>query len=138
LDDQMSLGMTLFLCVFLIPFVAVGTALSAGCLLCAGGKVVVNIDPREAVVATGIGPFLWRRRFNPREVKRVGVGRTKWESNGEHRELIAIEADRTIKFGSMLSDERRDWMRAVLRVLFLGPSQQREQILAAARSRFDG
>ena len=35
--------------------------------------------------------------------------------NNQTRPLILLEADRTLKFGSMLPDERRAWMMGVLR-----------------------
>ena len=73
--------------------------------------VVTGTDGR---VRTGFGPFNWTRRFDPSRVKRVVIAQTSYEQNGQRKPLIQIEADRTIKFGSLLPDERRAWMLGVL------------------------
>lgn len=137
MDAPMPLGMTLFLCVFLLPFVAIGVSLLAAVLLYALGKVEVWIGDREARVRTGIGPLVWRRRFDPSQVRRVDEGTTSWETNGRPGRTVVIEAERSVKFGLLLTDERRQWMRAILRVLLVQPwSRRRDEILARARQAF--
>ena len=74
----------------------------------------------------------WRRRFDPARVRRVGVGRTSWETNGKPNEVIAIEADRTIKFGSLLRDDRREWLQAILHELLVKSPHQRREVLSQA------
>jgi hypothetical protein len=91
------------------------------------------VSPTDARVCTGIGPFDWHRRFDPAEVEKVHV-----RTNSENpQETIVIEADRTLKFGSLLTDNRRQWTRAALQVVPLMPSsRKREQLLAAVGSSF--
>ena len=116
-DDSLSLGMALFLCIFLFPFVAVGLAVIGAVLLNAAGKIEVVVGDKTGIVRTGIGFLAWRRRFDPTQVRRVTLGTTSWYTNGEPNEVIIIEADRTIKFGTLLRDERREWLQAILHEL---------------------
>jgi hypothetical protein len=64
---SMGLGMTIFLWIFLIPFIAIGMAMIGGFLTCVAGRTEVRILNREGVIFTGIGSLGWRRRFNALE-----------------------------------------------------------------------
>lgn len=116
---DMPLGMTLFLCVFLIPFVTIGTGVFFACLLNLFGRIEVTVGRTEAAIRTGFGFVNWTRRFDPTVVHRVEHGLTSWRQNDERKALIQIEANKTIKFGTMLTTARREWMHAVLYKLFL-------------------
>ncbi len=130
-DGDMPLGMTLFLCIFMIPFVVIGLGMVGALFMNLAGRVEVKIGEDEASVFTGIGPIGWRRRFDPSQVHGVKLGYAKWESNGSHNELIVIDADRTVKFGTMLRDGRREWLRAILHALLAGKNvKERNRILA--------
>lgn len=118
MDAPMDLGATLFLCIFLIPFVTIGTIMIGAALLCAMGSTAVSIGRDDAWVRTGVGPIGIKRRFDPRAWRSVNVGKAKWQSNDQHKELIQIEADKTIRFASVMSEAKRDWLIAVLRRLF--------------------
>ena len=89
--------------------VMIGAVLMNAC-----GKVEVEISNETAEVRTGIGFCVWRRHFAPTQCVRVSSGITPWQSNGRHSQLIEIEADRTLKFGSLLRDERREWLQVML------------------------
>jgi hypothetical protein len=117
MKDPMPLGLALFLCVFLTPFVAIGCLLLGAVVMTLGGRVEARVGDTQASVATGIGPVVWRQRFDPSRVRIVKIGLTAWKTNDQSSPLIQIDADRSIKFGSMLSDERRQWMRVVLQQL---------------------
>ena len=54
-NGPMPLGMALFFCVFLIPFVVVGLLLLGGALVCAFGRIEVRIGLHEGAVFTGVG-----------------------------------------------------------------------------------
>lgn len=124
IGTQQALGELLFLCVFLIPFVLVGSMFVFGFLACAAGHVEVRIRGTAGAVRTGIGAFVWTKRFNPALVKRITIGETKWKQNDQTKPVICIEADRTVNFGSMLTEERREWMRATLVSMLLSPSKK--------------
>lgn len=116
-DESMSLGMTLFLCIFLLPFVTIGLLMVGAVLLNSAGKIEVVVGDKNGVVRTGIGFLAWRRQFDPTQVRRVSLGTTSWQTDGQPSEVIIIEADRTIKFGTLLRDERREWLQAILHEL---------------------
>lgn len=117
----MTLGMSIFLCFFLIPFILVGVCMGTAAMLSLFGRLVVTVRGPEGAVRTAIGPFGFTRRFDASAVRRVVITHTDSE-NGRRRNGIRIEADRTISFGSLLPDHRRDWLAAVLRTL-LEPAQ---------------
>jgi len=113
----MELGETLFLCVFLTPFVTIGAIMIAAAMLSLVGKVEVIVKEYESYVATGIAFVRWKRRFDPHQVRSVTYATTTWRS--EDGPSIVLAADRTIKFGSLLQSERAVWLRAVLTELLL-------------------
>jgi hypothetical protein len=119
LGPDMSTGATLFLCIFLIPFVLVGLGMFVAFLTCVIGRVEVLIDGPVGRVRTGFGPFNWTRRFDPTQVKRVVEERTSYQENGRSKPLIQIDADRTVKLGSMLEDRRREWLIGALHLLLV-------------------
>ncbi len=132
----MPLGMALFMCIFLIPFILIG----AGTLLLAlhslFGRVEVRLLGDEGQVRNALGPLSWKRRFSTAEVTRITQGETSYTENGRAKPLIAIEADRTIKFGSGLSPRKRSWMMAALHALLLaGPVTGRARPAAALSRR---
>jgi len=123
----MELGMTLFLCLFLIPFVMIGIMMIGAAIMNLLGKVEVVIFEFDSYVATGVGPLRWKKRFDPREVRSVEYGMTAWQSNGNSLPLIEIKADRTVKFGSQMQDHRMEWLVMVLRQLLIHRSDAREE-----------
>jgi hypothetical protein len=124
-NSGIPLGMCIFLCIFLIPFVTIGLVIFAGLLTCIAGETRVIISGATAAARTGIGPFGWTKRFDATAVKRISICQTTWKQNDQSRPLIHIEADRPIKFGSALTEERRNWMIAALRTLLIDPKHKR-------------
>jgi hypothetical protein len=79
------------------------------------GKIVAIISPEEASVSTGVFGLKWTKRFDPNEVRAVVLERSSFESNTSTGKLIEVQADRAVRFGSMLPDDRLQWMHAALR-----------------------
>jgi hypothetical protein len=119
LGDAVPLGTALLFCLFLIPFVLIGAAMIFAIFCYAWGRIEITVDRHEAKVRTGFGPFNWTQRFDPDQVEEVDLGFSRWASNGQHQEQIEIHADRKVNFGSMLSEERREWLYEVLRAKLL-------------------
>ncbi len=117
----MSLGMAIFLCVFLTPFVMIGAGLIAYTLHAAFGRVEVTLRGSEAWVFTGLGSIGWRRPFNPAKVTTARIKNSTWEVNGEPQKMIVITADKDVKLGMFLPDTRRLWLAGVLRKVLLNP-----------------
>ena len=131
--SEMSLGMTLFLCLFLTPFVIIGIGMFLAFLMSLLGRVEVVVSMGSGCVRTGFGPFNWTRRFDASKVKRVKAGQTSYAQNGRYKQLIQIESeDRTVSFGSTLRDQRREWMLGVLHLLLVANNKKGTRPLAAA------
>lgn len=121
--STMGVGMTLFLWVFLTPFILVGLLLVFGWLMCVAGHTEVTIREAEGVAFTGIGSVGWRNRFDASAVKDVRIEDKKWrDSDGDARRSvqIVIEADKSVKLGSGMPDERRKFVAAALRKVLVG------------------
>lgn len=123
-DAPMGMGMTLFLCIFLLPFVTIGAILIAAVLVNLAGKVDVSINGPDSYVATGIAFLRWKRRFDSREIHAVNLATRMWQSEGEYKPVIELSGHRSIRFGSMMSEEKMEWTRTVLKELILNPDSQ--------------
>jgi len=130
MQDGMGLGMSIFICLFMIPFVAIGVGIFAGAILALLGKTVAVIGEYEAYVSTGVFMFRWRRHFNPQQVHQVELVPSGRNQNGNASGYkIAIRADEDIEFAQSLPDARREWLYAVLHELLINPDPQRRQDL---------
>lgn len=112
---NLPLGMTLFLWLFLTPFILIGAFTAAMALTSLFGHVEVRIRDSHGSVFTGVGPVGWRRRFDVASVRSVSIGQTTWKENNQSKPVIAIEADKTIQFGSMLHSTHRNFVAGALR-----------------------
>lgn len=116
----MGVGTTLFLWLFLTPFILVGTGFILAFLSSLAGRTEVLTRVNEGVVFTGIGKLGWRRRFNPELVKDVRIDDQTWRDSDGHRRnktniVIEMEDGRLIKLGSMLRPERMKYVAAALK-----------------------
>ena len=117
--NNMPLGMTIGLCVFLIPFVLVGVGTAMAAVLGLAGHYRVTLRGVEGEAFTGVGPIGWTRRFDASTVKSVKIKYADSETNDKPNKEIVIDADRTVKFGVMLTERRRQWMVGVVRRLLM-------------------
>jgi hypothetical protein len=115
----MPVGFTIFLWLFLTPFIAVGLAMFAAFLGCLAGRTEVRIQGTEGVLFTGIGSLGLRKRFSTAEVKDVRIENRRWrDSDGDSRRKtqIVIDTDqRPLKFGSALTEKRRSFVAGVVK-----------------------
>src|ERR1035441_816969 len=110
--SPMSVGMTIFLWIFLTPFILIGLAMIGAFLSCLAGQTEVRISNAEGVVFTGIGTLGYRRLFDASAVKDVRLDDKQWrDSDGgrQRKTYIVIETreGKLVKLGSMLTEERR-------------------------------
>ena len=117
---DMSVGMTIFLWIFLTPFITVGLLVAGSCLNCVFGRTEVRVAGAQGAVFTGIGALGWRRPFDASQVKEARI-RESTSSKGQTSCNIVIETreGKEIKFGSMLSGERRQFVLGALRKTLL-------------------
>lgn len=113
-----GVGMTIFMWIFLTPFILVGTLILAGFLMCVAGRVEVTIRDAEGVVFSGIGAMGWRTRFDATSVKDVRIDDKRWrDSDGDSRRstCIVIDAEKAVKFATGMPEERRKFVAGALR-----------------------
>ncbi len=116
MDGGMSVGMTIFLWIFLTPFMAIGLIIISTFFSAVAGKTEVQIQNDQGTVFIGIGPIGIRRRFNPGAIKEISV-RSDQNSKGQQSTFIVLETreGRLIKFGTLLREDRRNFLAAVIR-----------------------
>lgn len=113
-------GMTIFLWLFLTPFILVGVAMIAAFFSCLGGRTEVQVREWQGELFTGVGPIGWRRKFKTEDVKDVRIEDRQWrDSDGDSRRsthiLLEMTEGKPLKFGSSLSHERRHFIAAALK-----------------------
>ncbi len=117
--DSKSVGSTIFIWVFLAPFILVGTVMVGVFLSVVAGRTEVRISGTQGDVFTGSGRTGWHRRFDVTNVSNVRIdNQTCRDSDGDRqsRTLILLETrdGKTIKFGTLLSGERRKFVAAAV------------------------
>lgn len=115
--DEMGLGMTIFLWLFLTPFIAIGSAMIFGFLSSIAGRTEIGHERGDAWIRTALGPLGWKRRFPVDQLKDIRIENQRYrDSDGDARNKVHIVAElhngRRIKFGSMLTNERRQYLAA--------------------------
>jgi len=118
-ESFMGLGMTLFLWVFLTPFIAIGTAMLAGFPMSLFGKEEVTLRGQEGRVFVGIGVLGWTRRFDIKAVSTVRLSTKNWrDSDGDAQskcEIVLTQKNgREFRFGGSLQKERRHFLAVAL------------------------
>lgn len=121
--ENMGVGMTIFLWIFLTPFMVIGAGMTLGLLSSLGGRTEVGNHRGEAWILTAIGPLGWKRRFPVNRLKNIRIEhRRSRDSDGDVSNKVRIVAElndgRCIRFGSMLTPERRRYLAsAATRIL---------------------
>lgn len=123
--QTMSVGMTIFIWIFLSPFITIGLVMIAGLLSSLGGKTEVRVERGEVAVATGIGPIAWNRRFMASDLKEIRIEESHSQMrNQETRTKLQIIAElqggRMIKFGSALREDRLRFLASAADKLIRG------------------
>jgi len=116
----MGAGMTIFLWLFLTPFILIGLAMLGALLSALAGRTEVTIKNGEGIIYTGIGALGWRKRFNAQFVKQVRIEDKRWSDNrGRTRDskqiVIELQDGKPIRFGSMLREDRMKFVAAAIR-----------------------
>lgn len=118
-DSSMGVGMTLFLWIFLLPFLGVGLGMAGAFVGSLFGKTEVRLGPRSASIFRGVGFLGWSRRFLPQDVISVRlVDRVRRGSDGDEsaREVVILtRSGREFSFGSTLREDRLRFVASVLR-----------------------
>jgi len=111
--------MTLFLWLFLTPFIAIGLFMFSAFLNCLAGRTEIRLSGGQGIIFSGVGPLGFRNRFAAADVRDVRIDDRPWRnSNGRSRRSAQILIDtehKPITFGSMLAPERRRFLAGALK-----------------------
>ena len=123
--SPMGVGMTLFLWIFLTPFIVIGLLMIAAFLSALAGHTEVRINNAQGLVFIGIGRLGYRRRFDASGVKDVRIDDRQWrDSDGARRSktciIIETREGKLVKLGSMLTEERRKFVAGAVRKVLWG------------------
>ena len=113
---NMTPGMTVFMWLFLTPFIAVGLMVLSICLSSLFGRTEVKIENTRGTLFTGVGPVGWKRNFDASQVKDVRLYESR-SNNGNPSFSILLETreGKQFKLGSLLSNERRQFVLGAMR-----------------------
>ena len=117
--ERMGVGMTLFLWIFLLPFIGVGLGMAVAFLMTLFGKTEIRMGARSVSIFSGVGLLGWHRRFLPQDVTSVRlVDNTRRDHGGEGGNLVVViltRSGRQYRFGSTLREDRLRFIAGVLR-----------------------
>jgi hypothetical protein len=107
---------TIFMVAFLTPFVAAGLMMIGVCAVMLWGHVTVSVEGNEGRLFIGVGRFGWARRFAWNEITQVAL-MAEYNEDGKPSPLgVLVRArGRPLKFGRLLTQQRRDFLLGVLR-----------------------
>ena len=119
-DDFMKPGMIAFLWLFLLPFIVIGLAFIGTVLSCLLGRTEVRIANSKGIIFIGVGGLGWRRRFDASQIKAIKL-HTSNNREGSNSVSVMLETreGKQLKFGSLLTNERRQFILAALRKTIL-------------------
>ncbi len=104
----------LLLSLFGIPF-CLGTLLFGSiALMTVCGQIYVRVVDSEGVVFIGVGPLGWRRPFDWKQVTAIRV-EASINNNHQPSQTIVLDGPRKLRFGSGVTEVRRDFIADVLR-----------------------
>jgi hypothetical protein len=104
----------LFLSLFGIPFIIGTLVLGSVALMAVCGKVLVRVGDTEGVVFTGIGSLGFSQRFDPLQIRSVRI-ESRLTGRNQPSMTIVLDGPYKLRFGSILSEQRRDFIANVLR-----------------------
>lgn len=124
----MSLGMVIFLWLFLTPFILIGLAMLSAFVMSVAGRVEVTVRDAEGTLFSGVGRFGRRQKFDASSIAFVAIQSDRWRDNdGDRHQRTRIVLDTsanalaspnssgTIRFGSGLPEARRTFVAGALR-----------------------
>lgn len=112
-------GETLFLWLFLTPFIMIGLIAVVLCFSTLFGRTEVKIANTRGAVFIGIIALGWYRRFDPSQVRDVRTNEVRNEGKETITILIETREGKQIKFGSHITNERRQFIFGALRKTLL-------------------
>lgn len=119
-EEVMGIGETVFLCLFLTPFVAIGTCMIANTFLRLFGTTKVFIAKHGSYVSTGISIFRLKRSFDSQDVISIEYELSKLGQESEDKHVIEIvTSKKSTKLGLLLNVKQLEWLKTILKLLLV-------------------
>jgi hypothetical protein len=127
--EGMAIGFVIFICLFMVPFVVVGLGMIGAALMSLLGTVRVSVDRGQGRVFAGIGRLGRSRKFDWEAVRKLvpirPPGQPMPPIGIPGLGAFRIDADRKVKVGRMLTQERGQFMVGALRAMLAERDQDR-------------
>ena len=119
--QPMTVGMTIFLWIFLTPFIAIGLAMVGAFISAIGGHTEVRLYGSQGEIFHGFGQIGWHRRFEPADVTKIRLEEKRNTEGNNNRTYVVIElgSGKRLRFGSLLTEERRNFIASAIRQTLL-------------------
>lgn len=105
---------------FGIPFLIGSMFLVSWCAMSVAGKVTVSVHGDRLAIFTGVGPIGITRIANLSDFKSAREDWGRFTNNNQPSRVIRLEGTRAMTFGSMLSNERRNFLVGALKTALSG------------------
>lgn len=118
-SGNIPIRLTIFLWLFLTPFIAIGLVVFLSFLSSLAGRTEIRLQGGQGFLFTGVGPLGFRKRFDTSNVRDVRIQDRRWRDNdgasGRTTRIIIDTDGRQLNFGSMLTRERRAFVAGALK-----------------------
>lgn len=118
----MGWPMTIFMCLFLTPFVVIGVGLIIHTLMMLFGSTVVKIAETGSSVSAGFPIFRFRKKFNALNVSSVKHEQSSYSRDDQVKYFLTIhefDKEKPVKFGRYMNLKQRDQILVLLRAVLL-------------------
>ncbi|NLB68716.1 MAG: hypothetical protein GX804_03385 [Lentisphaerae bacterium] len=118
-EDLMDVRTTVFMWVFLTPFIIIGVTVACAFLFAIGGKTKIHVSRGLSYVFKGIGSVGYRKNFKIADVSDVSISESPWQSGDSgsgRRPSIVIETNsgKKIRFGTMFTSQQQNFIAVLL------------------------
>ncbi len=103
---------------FMTPFILIGIVVATLAAVTLLGRTSLSRRGDDAWARSGLGPIAWTQRFKASAVRSIQLGLTTWQQNDRSLPVVVIEADRVVRVGAQLKNERRAWLMAAAQRMF--------------------
>ena len=115
LFGEMPGGVSIFLLLFLVPFVLVGIATALIALFCLFGRTHLFLQPDECRLRYSLWGMGFNRRIPTADIEQVGKSESYRSNNRPVYGVSLIGANKKLTFGSALSGKEQQWLIEALR-----------------------
>lgn len=119
-DEVMGPGITIGLCIFLIPFVTIGLYMISLSILSIFGSCIITIDKKSSSISTGILFLRRTKSFTTLDVQSIQIENRRDDESTHNQSIkIASKNRKDLKFGSLMNTKLKQWVYLMLKQLLI-------------------